>query len=100
MHNVFYNNQENLSQAFDLPHGITSLVGGGGKTTLMLRLAHELAATGARVIVTTTTHIFPPDGMHTQNPATRDEAQTILLHEPLICFGKPSIEGKLSAPDL
>ena len=100
MQTIFYENQESLSQAFDLPRGITALVGGGGKTTLMLRLAHELAQTGARVIVTTTTHIFPPDGMRTQNPATRDEAQAILLHDPLICFGSPSKEGKLSAPDL
>lgn len=100
MQTIFYTNQENLSQAFDLPRGMIALVGGGGKTTLMLCLAHELAQTGARVIVTTTTHIFTPDGMRTQNPATPEEAKALLEREPLICFGKPSKEGKLSAPDL
>ena len=100
MQTIFYTNQENLCHAFDIPCGITALVGGGGKTTLLLRLAQELSTTGARVIVTTTTHIFPPDGMRAQNPEARNEAQAILQHEPLICFGKPSIEGKLEAPDL
>ncbi|MCL1885792.1 MAG: selenium cofactor biosynthesis protein YqeC [Dehalococcoidia bacterium] len=37
-----------------------ALVGGGGKTSLMFRLAQELAGNGQKVISTTTTHIFPP----------------------------------------
>ena len=41
--------------------GVTALVGAGGKTTALLTLAEELAGAGRRVIVTTTTHIFPPD---------------------------------------
>lgn len=36
---------------------IISLVGGGGKTSLMDQLAKELAAMGKRVVVTTSTHI-------------------------------------------
>lgn len=36
------------------------LVGGGGKTTTMYRLARELADSGARVVVTTTTRINVP----------------------------------------
>lgn len=42
------------------PGDIVALVGGGGKTTLMYRLAEELAAAGHRVLVTTTTKIYPP----------------------------------------
>jgi probable selenium-dependent hydroxylase accessory protein YqeC len=38
-----------------------SLVGGGGKTTIMFRLAQELRARNKRVLVTTTTHIYNPD---------------------------------------
>ncbi|MBI4320964.1 MAG: putative selenium-dependent hydroxylase accessory protein YqeC [Chloroflexi bacterium] len=38
-----------------------ALVGGGGKTTSMYRLAVELADAGKRVVVTTTTHIMPPE---------------------------------------
>lgn len=41
-------------------HRVISLVGGGGKTTLMFRLARELTAIGKRVITTTTTKIFYP----------------------------------------
>ncbi|HWQ29998.1 MAG TPA: selenium cofactor biosynthesis protein YqeC [Negativicutes bacterium] len=37
------------------------LVGGGGKTSVMFRLAGELAAKGMRVLVTTTTAIYYPD---------------------------------------
>lgn len=36
-------------------HELISLVGGGGKSTLMLALGRELAAAGQRVIMTTTT---------------------------------------------
>ena len=100
VHTIFYKNESSIVAAFDIPRGITALVGGGGKTTLLLRLAHALAQTGARVIVTTTTHIFTPDGMRTCNPATPEEASALLDREKLICFGAPSKEGKLSAPDL
>jgi molybdenum cofactor cytidylyltransferase len=37
---------------------VVVLVGGGGKTTLMFRLADELAASGRRVVTTMTTRIF------------------------------------------
>ena len=97
---IFYTNESGLAAAFDVPKGITALVGGGGKTTAMLRLAHELAAGGARVIVTTTTHIFPPQGIPTGNPSNAAEVSHALMLEPLLCLGKPAADGKLSAPDL
>ena len=50
-----------LTQLLDVRPGVTALVGAGGKTTAMLTLAEELSEAGRRVIVTTTTHIFPPD---------------------------------------
>jgi molybdenum cofactor cytidylyltransferase len=37
---------------------VVALVGGGGKTTTMFRLARELVARGERVVTTSTTHIF------------------------------------------
>lgn len=50
-----------LVEALGVAAGETvALVGGGGKTSAMLRLAAELAAQGGRVLVTTTTHIYPP----------------------------------------
>ena len=39
---------------------VISLVGAGGKTTLMFRLAKELSAGGKRVVMTTTTKILEP----------------------------------------
>jgi probable selenium-dependent hydroxylase accessory protein YqeC len=48
-----------LKEAFDIHYGdVISLVGAGGKTTLMLALAKELAATGESIVTTTTTKIF------------------------------------------
>ena len=40
--------------------GVITLVGAGGKTTLMFRLAHELADSSGPVLTTTTTKIFLP----------------------------------------
>jgi probable selenium-dependent hydroxylase accessory protein YqeC len=40
--------------------GIVSLVGAGGKTSLMYRLARELAGSGRTVLTTTSTRIYPP----------------------------------------
>jgi molybdenum cofactor cytidylyltransferase len=49
----------NLSHAFRLQSKeVVALVGGGGKTTAMFRLASELTAQGKRVVTTTTTRIF------------------------------------------
>lgn len=42
------------------PRELISLVGGGGKTTLMYRLGRELSATGIRTACAVTTKIMPP----------------------------------------
>ena len=48
-----------LSRALRIrPTEVVVLVGGGGKTTLMFRLADELVASGSRVVTTMTTRIF------------------------------------------
>ena len=44
---------------------VISLVGAGGKTTLMFRLAKELSAGGKRVVTTTTTKILEPTSRET-----------------------------------
>jgi len=54
------------SERLLLPHipirrgDVVSIVGSGGKTTLMYALARELVDRGERVVTTTTTKIFPP----------------------------------------
>ena len=48
-----------LADALDLSQDdVVALVGGGGKTTAMFRLAREVADKGGRAITTTTTRIF------------------------------------------
>ena len=64
------------------PKEVVVLVGGGGKTTLMFRLADELAVSGRRVVTTMTTRIFV--GQMDRAPArlvTEDEA-TLLAELP------------------
>jgi len=59
--NLSFIHTNSLAQALGLHQGeLVSLVGGGGKTSLMFRLAQELAAGGKRVISTTTTRILSP----------------------------------------
>jgi probable selenium-dependent hydroxylase accessory protein YqeC len=47
------------------PREVISLVGAGGKTTLMFRLAGELLLTGEKVVTTTTTKILEPTSEET-----------------------------------
>lgn len=47
-----------LAELLNIQRGLTAITGSGGKTTLLYALARELSAE-ARVIVCTTTHIYP-----------------------------------------
>jgi molybdenum cofactor cytidylyltransferase len=48
-----------LADALGMANGdVVAIVGGGGKTTAMFRLAQEVAGRGGRAITTTTTRIF------------------------------------------
>lgn len=83
------------SKEFNLRKGITAIIGSGGKTTLMYRLADELAHNGGSVIVCTTTHIMRPEHCRVE------EGVISKVSEPgIICAGTTD-EGnpmKLSAP--
>lgn len=53
-----------LAESLELaPKELVSIYGAGGKSTLLLRLAWELAKSGSRVVVTTTTKMFVPASM-------------------------------------
>lgn len=43
--------------------GITAVVGSGGKSTLLAQGGRALAEQGARVVLATTTHMLPPEGI-------------------------------------
>ena len=54
-----------LSEALSLGRGeLVALIGAGGKSTTLFRLANELRETGGKILVTTTTKIFKPTRPH------------------------------------
>jgi probable selenium-dependent hydroxylase accessory protein YqeC len=60
------------------PKEVVSLVGAGGKTTLMFALARELTQKGKTVITSTTTKIFPPSQSETACVfVSRDEDELV-----------------------
>jgi probable selenium-dependent hydroxylase accessory protein YqeC len=84
--------------------GVISLVGAGGKTSLMFKLAHELSMTGEAVLTTTTTKIFEPDPDQSScvivsDSVTRmlDQAQKLIDKHPHITAarGRQPDTGKL-----
>ena len=64
---------------FQESHGILSLTGGGGKTSLMFHLAHQLARSGKRVLTTTTTKIFIPTAGQSQTVLIAADPEAILM---------------------
>jgi probable selenium-dependent hydroxylase accessory protein YqeC len=60
--------------------GVISLVGAGGKTALMFRLARELSKEGGRVLTTTTTKIFVPTHKQSSIMVISESADTIVHH--------------------
>lgn len=53
----------NLASALKLEPGITAIIGSGGKSTLQKALGLELMRAGGRVLLCTTTHMFPVAGV-------------------------------------
>lgn len=86
-----------LWQLLDIVPGVTALIGGGGKTTMMYTLARELTRCGT-VICTTTTHIFPPDHLPVLPDFDPEAVRSALWTHGCVCLGAPSPEGKLTAP--
>lgn len=93
-----------LSELLPLHSGMTvALVGAGGKTTTMFRLAADLAARGERVITTTTTHISTPNADQTEALVltAADEhwretiAEALATHQHITVAANTTAEGKL-----
>lgn len=79
---------------------IVAVYGGGGKTTLLNNLAREIAEAGGKVILTTTTKIFPPEGIPVViNPdfsEAKEQLEKILSYHPVVCLGSALLpQGKL-----
>lgn len=98
MGKLWFYNRRNVARALGIAPGVTALVGSGGKTTLMLRLARELSR-DARVVVATSTRIRPPEGIPFV-AGSPEEIAAALAESPLVCAGSHAESGKLSAPKI
>lgn len=77
--------------------GVTAVIGSGGKTTLLRALGKELAASH-RVLLCTTTKIYPFTGIPLAE--TAEELERLAAGSPLVCAGQPLAgTGKLVAPE-
>ena len=78
--------------------GVTAVIGGGGKTTLLRTLGGELAAEGKRVLLCTTTKMLPfPD---LPCALTGAELEALRREHRLLCAGTLLPDtGKLAAPE-
>lgn len=106
----------NLASVLKIEPGITAIIGSGGKSTLLRTLGLELMRAGGRVLICTTTHMFPVAGVPWDGSSRRLGAapwKPGALHTPgctcEVCAGlaRGSIcqagvldpeTGKLSAP--
>ena len=88
-----------LSKLLQLNKGITAIIGGGGKTTLMMTLAKELAEE-ASVIVTTSTKILKPDFCKTLFNPSAEEIRESLTECKMLCVASLHESGKLAAQSI
>lgn len=91
-----------ILRAFGIVRGdVVAVVGAGGKTTLVYRMASEARACGLRVLVTTTTHMGTMDEEVT-GPVLVDveSADTLVaLGEALAREGRATLLGRRVRPD-
>lgn len=88
-----------ISVLLEVEKGVTALIGGGGKTTLMYTLAEELRRHGT-VIVTTSTHIQRPEQYPVLTAADDAAVAAALAEHGAVCVAGETAEGKLCAPAL
>ena len=78
--------------------GVTAIIGGGGKSTLLRALADALAP-HARVLVATSTKMYVPDWCPVVLSASPDDVQAALSEAPIVCAGSIHLPtGKLAEP--
>lgn len=88
-----------IAALLQIGRGVTAIIGGGGKTTLMEVLAEEFSQKGS-VILTTTTHIRRPARYETLTDADEALVSAALSRSRVVCVGEAAEEGKLRAPRL
>ena len=86
-----------FAQEFPLTPGMVSVIGSGGKTTLLSVLARELSGP---VILCTTTHMFPFSEYPLLPGDDAGQVEAALARFRVVCLGQPDERGKLTAPAL
>lgn len=77
---------------------VIAVIGSGGKTTCIERIAGEAQKKGKRAAVVTTTHMWIPDA-HCAVGKSREEAVKMVENEGIVYFGaKARTEGKMVFP--
>lgn len=72
------------------PAPLVAAIGGGGKTALLHSLAEELREQGAHVVLATTTHFVPFDGIETVSSSNKAEVEAILARDGIVCVAAPA----------
>lgn len=80
-----------FSEKLQIKKGMTAIIGGGGKTSLMMRLADELKDAGT-VIICTTAHILRPEGIPVLTGALAEEIRAELSVSRLVCVGEECVQ--------
>ena len=86
-----------ISDLLQIGRGVTALIGGGGKTTLLYRLAEELRKKGT-VILATSTRIYPPQQYALVMDGEEAVLRRALKEYGVVAVGTINEEGKLRAP--
>lgn len=88
-----------IAPLLNIGRGVTALIGGGGKTTLLYTLTEELRKKGT-VLLCTSTHTMRPTQYEVLERAGEAEISAALAAHGAVCVGEPSSEGKLGPPSL
>ena len=84
-----------FSRTLGIRPGVTAVIGGGGKTTLLRRLGEELSREDS-VLLCTTTKIYPFPGI----PIAHTAREIRGFQGRLLCAGTPIEGGKLTVPEI
>ena len=88
-----------ITPLLNIGRGVTALIGGGGKTTLLCTLAEELRRRGT-VVLCTSTHIMRPTRYEVLERAGEEAVSAALAAHGAVCVGETAEGGKLTAPAL
>ncbi|HKM22716.1 MAG TPA: selenium cofactor biosynthesis protein YqeC [Lachnospiraceae bacterium] len=90
-----------LTEAFtirNVRNPVISVVGAGGKTTLIMTLADEYKRAGRKAFVTTTTHMRRPESAPLVSHYAPKKIQNLLDQEKVVWVAREATDGKIKSP--